>query len=384
MDGRIQRRVETAWTANRFSRRALLAAVPGLMLLAAGVACGGDGDDVSEPTATTASGNAGTATPAVAASPTTGGNPSPATTNGSGSADGEWSFTDDRGATITLPQRPERVVPYVPIAASLWDFGVRPVGVFGTTVRADGTPEITSGNIDFETVASLGEVYGEVDLEALVALQPGLILFDMYGPEVDLWGLTPEVVAQVEAIAPIAGISFVDRPVNETIGKIEELAELLGTDLNAPDVVAVRERFDAASEKVRAACVEKEGLTALFTAGWTDNFYVANAPVWTDLIYFQELGLEIVAPDVAAGELWETLSWEQTNKYQVDLILNDARSAALTPEQLAEYDTWTAQPAVEAGQVGEWYTEFVPSYAGFAGVLESLAETITDASADIV
>lgn len=78
------------------------------------------------------------------------------------------------------------------------------------------------------------------------------------------------------------------------------------------------------------------------------------------------------------------LSWEQANKYQVDLILNDACSAALTPEQLAEYPTWAAQPAVEAGQVGEWFTEFVPSYRGFAGVLEALAETVNASQADVV
>jgi|GEM_PF-131548 len=298
-------------------------------------------------------------------------------------SDGEWSFTDDRGETITLPQRPERIVPYVPIAASLWDFGVRPVGVFGTTRNADGDPEITTGDLDFDTVESLGETYGEIDMEALVALKPDLILYDIYG-EFDLWGLPPEVVAQVEAIAPIAGISFVNRPVDETIGKIEELAGLLGADLSAPDVVEARERFDEASEAVRTACAEKDGLLAIFSAGWTDNFYVANPPVWTDLIYFQNLGLDVVVPDIDEGELWETLSWEQANKYQVDLILNDARVAALAPEQLAEYPTWMAQPAVKAGQVGEWYTEFVPSYKGFAGVLESLAETIEASDPDVV
>jgi iron complex transport system substrate-binding protein len=375
MDPRFFRRSTENLLAQRVSRRTLLAAVPGVMLLAAGVACGDDEDD-PQPTATTVSAPESTPAAATDASPA-------ATEAESGSTDGEWTFTDDRGTTITLPQRPENVVAYVPIAASLWDFGVRPVGVFGTTVRADGTPEITSGDIDFDTVESLGEVYGEMDLEALVALQPDLILYDIYG-EFDLWGLSPEAVAQVEAIAPIAGISFVNRPVDETIGKIEELAGLLGADLSAADVVEAKESFDVASEAVRSACEAKEGLTALFTAGWTDNFYVANPPIWTDLIYFENLGLDIVVPEIPETELWETLSWEQANKYQVDLILNDARAAALTPEQLAGYPTWEAQPAVEAGQVGEWYTEFVPSYKGFAGVLESLAETIDASEADVV
>lgn len=134
---------------------------------------------------------------------------------------------------------------------------------------------------------------------------------------------------------------------------------------------------------MRAACAAQDGLTARFVAGWTDNVFVANPPVWTDLIYFKKLGHNAIEPDIAAGELWETLSWEQANKYPVDLILNDARSAALTPEQLNESPTWVAQPAVEAGQVGEWYTEFVPSYAGFATILEALAETVGDARADV-
>lgn len=366
---------EALLTRYRLSRRTLLSAVPGLMLLAAGVACGDDDDDPA-PTATTGGGAAATPTTAAAAATST-----PAA-EATAAPEGEWSFTDDRGVTITLPKRPERVVPYVPIAASLWDFGVRPVGVFGTTVRPDGTPEITAGDIDLDSVVSLGEEYGEIDLEALTALKPDLILYDIYGA-FDLWGLSEGAVQQVEAIAPIAGISFINRPVTETIGKIEELAGLLGADLSAPDVITARERFDEASEAVQTACAENEGLTTVFVAGWTDSLYVANPVIWTDLIYFTELGLDIAAPDVAPEELWETLSWEQANKYQVDLILNDARSAALSPEELATYSTWTAQPAVAAGQVGEWYTEFVPSYKGFAGVLESLAESVSNANPDI-
>lgn len=377
MDSRFERWNSYLVSSRRLSRRALLAAASGMLLVAAGVACGDD--DVGQAETSTDAGGASSPTPSEATTAAT------VTSSGAASppADGAWSFTDDRGVTITLPKRPERVVPYIPIAASLWDFGVRPVGVFGTTVRPDGTREVMSGDVNFDTVVSLDEQYGEMDLEALVTLKPDLILFDIYG-EFDLWGLPADAVAQVEAIAPIAGISFINRPVTETIGRIEELAVALGTDLDTPDVVAARERFDAAGEAVRSACADKAGLTSLFTAGWTDNFYIANPVIWTDLIYFSELGLDIVAPMIADTELWETLSWEQANTYPVDLILNDARSAALTPEQLAEYPTWNAQPAVEAGQVGEWYTEFVPSYKGFAGVLESLAEAVGNASADVV
>src|SRR5690348_13132494 len=46
-------------------------------------------------------------------------------------ADGPWSFTDDKGVTVELPARPLRIIADVNAAAPLWDFGIRPVAVFG-------------------------------------------------------------------------------------------------------------------------------------------------------------------------------------------------------------------------------------------------------------
>ena len=360
------------------SRRSLLAAVPGLALMAAEVSCGSDNDDDEENGSDSATPTTAPAATQPPAEPTATSESEP------DSAGGEWTFTDDRGVTITLPKPPERVVAYIPIAASLWDFGVRPVGVFGTTVTQDGSPEVYSGNVDLDAVVSLGEVYGEMDLEQLVELKPDLILFDMYWEEIDLWGLPADAVAQVEEIAPIFGVRFINQPITTTVGTLEKLAADLGADLDAPDVVEARTRFESAAEAVQAACAEKPELTALLASGWTDNLYIANPKVWADLIYFQELGLNMVMPDVPEGELWETLSWEQAGKYSADLILHDARSAAIRQEQLADIATWSALPAVQADQVHNWYTEFVPSYLGLAEVLEDLATAIEESSADVV
>lgn len=300
------------------------------------------------------------------------------------SSEGEWTFTDDRGETITLPKRPERVVAYISVAAALWDFGIRPVGVYGTLRKEDGTPEAYAGEVDLDAVVSLGEVYGELDMEALVELQPDLIIYDIYWPDIDIWGIPPDAIEQVRSIAPIAGISYVSKPITDTISRLEELAGLLGADLQAPNVVEHRERFSKLSTDLETAITDKPGLKTMFASGWTDNLYIANPTFWSDLIYFKELGLDIVEPPVPADELWETLSWEQASKYQVDLILHDARSSALPPEKLAEIPSWTSQPAVQASQVGKWYTEFVVSYRGFSIVLEDLAKTLSESKADIV
>ena len=107
-----------------------------------------------------------------------------------------------------------------------------------------------------------------------------------------------------------------------------------------------------------------------------------NPKVVTDLMYFAALGMDIVQPDT--DEFWENLSWEEANKYAADLILNDVRTQALTPDQLAAKPTWAGLPAVKAGQVGPWYFEVTYSHKSYATVLEAIATVIKGARADVV
>ena len=301
-----------------------------------------------------------------------------------GDGDGEWTFTDDAGVHIALPDRPERVVAYLPLAASLWDFGIRPVGVYGTTRRPDGSPEVYAGSVDLDAVEAIGETYGEMDLEKLVALRPELIVNDMWDMPPDVWGLQPETVEQVRHIAPIASIRFVEQPISATLARVEELAVALGADLDASNVAAAKERYERAEADLKAAIAEKPGLTAIFVSGTPDgSYWVANPMEFSDLITFKQLGLDIVQPD-AGEEWWEELSWEQAARYPADLILVDARSGSLTGEELAaQIPSFAALPAAKAGQFGAWQTEYVPSYAGVAAVLEDLAETIRGAKTDV-
>lgn len=302
-----------------------------------------------------------------------------------GGVDGEWSYVDDYGVTITRPERPERVVAYLPVAASLWDFGVRPVAFYGTSHKPDGTPEVYAGNIDLEAVESVGEEYGQLDLEALVGVRPDLIVNDMWADPPDIWGLQPDTIAQVEQIAPIAEIKFVDWPITGTIESVEKLAGALGADLAAPEISEAKERFARASEELKAAIAEKPGLTVAFVSGTPEgSYWVGNPSIFGDLMYFKELGLDIVQPETT-GEFFEELSWEQAGKYAADLLLVDARQWSATGEQLkAQVPTFAALPAAKAGAFGSWKTEYVPSYAGFAPILEELAATIRAAEVDVV
>jgi iron complex transport system substrate-binding protein len=308
--------------------------------------------------------------------------PTLAQESGTPAASGEWSFTDDTGQTVTLPTTPERIVAYLPLAAALWDFGVRPVAVYGTTTRPDGSPEVFVGEVDLDTVEALGETYGELDLERLVAIDPDLVVNDFWFTDIDVWGIPAEAIAQVESLAPIVHIKFVDRPVTTIVERVEELAGLLGADVEAADVVAAKEAFEAAEANLREAIAAKPGLTAIFIYAESGSLSVGNPALMADLAYLKDLGLDVVTPETT--ELWETLSWEEAGKHPADIIFTDARSFSLSPEELAEIPTFAALPAAQAGQIAPWQIEYIPSYQALTVVLNDLTAAIQGADPGIV
>jgi iron complex transport system substrate-binding protein len=293
--------------------------------------------------------------------------------------DGEWSFTDDRGITITLPTRPERIIAQTTSAAILWDFGIRPVGVFGPSRLPDGTNDFQAGEIDFDSVELLGD-YGTLDLEKMVELDADLYVDLTFGGDA-LWYLTEDELGQVEAIVPTLGISMQGISVLESINRFEELAASLGADLESPEVSAAKTEFEDAEEELKAAIAEKPGLSVLVVSPAVDTLYVASPDFMVDLHYFRDLGLDIVAPET--DDFWELLSWEQANKYPADLILVDARNDQIVQEVEA-VGTWESLPAVKADQLGPWYAGAPYSYARLAPMMVELAGIIREADADLV
>jgi len=201
-----------------------------------------------------------------------------------GLAAGEtWTFTDDRGITVTLPRRPVRIVAQSSAAAALWDLGIQVVGVFGPQRLPDGSSVPEIGRVDLSTVTSVGEQWGEIDLEKLAALRPDIILTTMYLPP-ELWYVPAELEPKVQAIAPIVAIDVGQKPIVEPIRRFEALAEALGADLSTPAHAAARQRFENASADLKAAIAEKPGLEAMFAAGSLETFWVSNPPSFADLL----------------------------------------------------------------------------------------------------
>jgi iron complex transport system substrate-binding protein len=299
---------------------------------------------------------------------------------------GAWSFTDDRGTTVSLQAQPERIVAYDLAASALMNFGVKLVGLFGS-FPVDKTPNLTG--LDLSGVTILGEAYGAINLEALTALRPDLIvtIFDprLTGPVIGLPDAATQALA--EHIAPTVAINSI-KELPDVIDRFEELGASLGADPNAPGVTEAHQRFQSASARLQAATAAKPGLTALaLSAGSTWGFAFARPDAFPNLRLFQQLGLKMVTPASPPGDInkkynsffYEYVSFELADVYPADLILYSILPAALDLQTLSEIPTWQRLPAVQAGQLVPWRQLDPFSYKLLADDLDALAAAVEGA-----
>ncbi|MGR6319539.1 ABC transporter substrate-binding protein [Micromonospora soli] len=294
---------------------------------------------------------------------------------------GPWSFTDDRPQQVDAAARPSRVVAFTGVAAALVDFGLdtQIVGVFGETKKSDGSPEPQAGDLDIGRVEIIGNAWGEFNLERYAALRPDLLVTHMYDPGA-LWYVPDESKAKILPLAPSVAVTTARVPMTRPIERYAQLAASLGADLSAPKVTEAKARFTAAADAVRQAVQANPGIRVMAASGSPDLFYVSNPKVSTDLMYFAELGVDLVLPTkLEQGDYFEALSWENAGTFPADLILLDNRPTALQPKDLAAKPTWTQLPAVRAGQVTPWDAAPRFSYGGAAPLLENLATAIRGA-----
>src|SRR5688500_13616380 len=96
----------------------------------------------------------------------------PGSTTGS-SAEGGWTYTDGSGQKITLDGVPKRIVAHGNSAAALIALGIKPVGIY-----ADQPVDEDLGlkNLDLDGIEVVGEEWGVINVEAVAALKPDLIV----------------------------------------------------------------------------------------------------------------------------------------------------------------------------------------------------------------
>ncbi|MGW1678334.1 ABC transporter substrate-binding protein [Saccharopolyspora sp. NPDC002376] len=296
---------------------------------------------------------------------------------------GAWSYTDDRGTVVNVDHRPERIVAQVSAAGALNDFGVPIAGTFGPLVRDDGSTEPEAGSVDPSKVTDVtGAGYGEVNLERVASLKPDLLVSGKYAEYPGLWHLVQDQEDAVKKIVPTLGVQQSGIALPEAIGKYKELARALGSDVDSAKVKADEDAFDAASQRLRdiGARMRAENKTILAVGGTKEEYFVVVPERNPDLDYYvKELGLPITTPknpDVTGGGYFERLSWENANAYPGDIMLWDARSASMKPEQMKENPVFAAHPAAAANRFAEWDAVAPMSYASYAKIMNKLADQL--------
>ncbi|MDQ0991045.1 ABC transporter substrate-binding protein [Streptomyces sp. V3I7] len=336
------------------TRRGILAAGGAVGLGALLAACGDDG---------TKSGGAGKGTAA--------GKPGP------------WTFKDDRGTTAKAGQVPANIVAFTGVAAALFDYGVTVKGAFGPTRTKDGKADVQAGDMDVSKVTVLGNEWGQFNIEKYAALAPDVLISTMFDNAGTLWYVPEESKKKIEAVgAPSVGISVYDRQLTKPLERMLALAGSLGADTASAKVTAARKRFEDAAARLRAAAKANPRIKVMAGSASQDLFYVSGTNLSVDLEYFKALGVNFVEPPEKAktegGGWFESLSWENVDKYDADIIMMDNRTSAIQAADITEA-TWKKLPAVKAGQVIARNPEPILSYAKCAPLLEDLAKAIESA-----
>jgi iron complex transport system substrate-binding protein len=287
---------------------------------------------------------------------------------------GPWSWTDDLGQTIELDETPTRIAAYGDAGAALWNFGVTPVALFHYMDPAD---DPTFEDLDLDETEVIGTAYGELNLEELAAAQPDLIVTTAYDgdtPE-SMYGFKDEAqLEKVRAIAPVVAVEQTGTAL-DVIATNEELAASLGVDTGAGSDVA---EDKAAFEDASAALAEAAGLgrTVLPMYAEDSGLYALVPADDPAMAYFADLGVQFEETGAKDDYYWEILSWENSAKYDPDIVLNSQRGS-YTTEQLEDQPVFGSLAAVEAGQVHAWKFKSM-DYPSLTAYMTELTNWLTD------
>ncbi|MEV6764289.1 ABC transporter substrate-binding protein [Streptomyces sp. NPDC051105] len=295
---------------------------------------------------------------------------------------GPWTFKDDRGTTVKLDKVPANIVAFTGVAAALYDYGIDVKGVFGPTKTKDGKADVQAGDMDISKVTILGNTWGQFNVEKYAALAPEVLITTLFDGAGTLWYVPDESKDKIAKLAPSVGISAYDRQLTVPLQRVWALAESLGADMTASKVTDAKKRFEAASTRLRAAAKAHPDIKVLAGSAAQDLFYVSGTNLSVDLEYFKALGVNFVEPSAsvlkASGGWYESLSWENVDKYKADVIMMDDRSATIQPADITQA-TWKKLPAVKAGQVIARSPEPIFSYDKCVAMVDNLAKALETA-----
>ncbi len=241
------------------------------------------------------------------------------------------NFVDDAGREITLTETPERIISLAPSNTEIL-FAV------GAGAQIVGRDEFSDYPAEALSIESVGGSMGEYSAEAIVALEPDLVL----AAEIN----TPELIHQLEDLG--VTVYFLRNPttLEEMYANLETVAKLTGHD--AGELVE--------SLKARVAAVE-EKIAPLSARPYVFYEIDASDPTkpWTygpgtfgDLLIERAGGFNV---GNVASDPYPQLSLEQIVVANPSIIILGDSMWGVTPESVLERAGWETIEAVKSSQI---------------------------------
>lgn len=238
-------------------------------------------------------------------------------------ADAELLFKDDTGQEVRLAEPAKRIVALAPhIAESLYAIGAGD-RLIGTVDYSDYPPEA-------KKVRRVGG-YSRVDLEAVAALKPDLVLAWESGNN----------MPQIGKLRALGLTVYVSQPnkMADIAGDLERLGQLAGSEASANAAAA---SFRQRLSKLRQANAGKAKVRVFYQIWKTPLMTVGGPQIISDAI--QLCGGENIFGHL--GKMAPTVSIEAVLEADPEAIvatgMGDAR-----PEWLHDWDKWTRLTAVK-------------------------------------
>jgi iron complex transport system substrate-binding protein len=284
-----------------------------------------------------------------------------------------WTFVDDRNHRVRLSERPTRIVAYTSAAAALHQWGVTPVGVFGSNPREDRA----LAGFPWRRTEIVGSVYGEIDVDKLRSLKAELIVSPWYPTHGDSPVFGFRDLSQQESIGAQVPIAAINGHVIATrqINRYGDLARALGVNTDAGVIARARAEFVEAEASLSRIAQRRSRLRIIAVSGDQSTMYVAKVVDSGDLQLYAHLGVPLVSGETS-DSYWDRFGWVQAAKYPADGILYDDRASTLPLTQAKAIPAFAALPAVQANQIGRWRADPPPSYQAFTKATKELAATI--------
>lgn len=241
------------------------------------------------------------------------------------------TYVDDAGRTITLEGTPQRIVSLAPSNTEIL-FAV------GAGLQVIGRDEFSDYPAEAASIESIGGSFGEYNVEAILALEPDLVLAAEINP--------PELVKQLEDLG--VTVYYLGNPatLEEMYENLETVANLTGHDASGL-VASLEARVAAVDGKIAPL---SSRISVFYEVDATDPTkpWTYGPGTFGDLLISRAGGYNIGG---IVSDPYPQLSLEQIVAADPSIIILGDSMWGVTPESVLQRPGWESIEAVKNGNV---------------------------------